>query len=294
MIGGNFNSPLHNTRQSQSEKAWSWPLLNRALDCLVVSVVGAFLLTAPASVQASDDVQVLKEELDHLKQGQEHIQKDLQEIKSLLKARTGQARSDTIDTMISLEGAALKGDRAAKVVLLEFSDYECPYCAQYSRETFGKVDEEYIRTGKVLYALRDFPLESIHARAVRAAEAARCAGEQGQYWEMHDRLFSNQAALSEMDLSSLGHALRLDMEEFEACLKAGRQAAFVRKDLADGQRIGVSGTPTFFIGLMDPTTSHMRATKILRGAVSFGSFKQTLEGVLSLQQAGSPGNSGVK
>jgi len=132
-------------------------------------------------------------------------------------------------------------------VLIEFSDYQCPFCARYARETLPQIEREYISTGKVKYVFRDFPIESIHKDAVRAAAAAHCAGDQGKYWEMHDRLFANQAKLRPADFKEHAVAVGLDAAAFAQCLESGRETARVRKDAEEAARYGVTGTPAFFV-----------------------------------------------
>src|SRR5262245_32664588 len=99
--------------------------------------------------------------------------------------------------------------------------------------------------------MREFPLESIHPLAFKAAEAALCAGDQGKYWNMHTRLFANQRALAPADLAAHAQALGLDQAAFDQCLEGGRKAPIVRRDLADGQKAGITGTPTFLLGVVD-------------------------------------------
>jgi len=112
-----------------------------------------------------------------------------------------------------------------------------------------RIDAEYIKTGKLKYIVRDFPLESIHPRAFKAAEAAHCAGEQGKYWEMHDRLSANQRQLAPGDLTSHAQAVGPDAAAFQGCLDSGKYSAHIRTDMLAGQRAGVRGTPTFFLGV---------------------------------------------
>jgi protein-disulfide isomerase len=102
--------------------------------------------------------------------------------------------------VLSVDGAPSMGNGDAKVTLIEFSDYQCSFCGRHFSQTLPRLMTEYVKTGKVKYVLRDFPLEPIHPLAFKAAEAARCASDQGKYWEMHDRLFSNQQALGPKDL----------------------------------------------------------------------------------------------
>jgi protein-disulfide isomerase len=137
-----------------------------------------------------------------------------------------------------------------------------------------QIEKEYIKTGKVKYVFRDFPIESIHPQAFKAHEAANCAGEQGKYWEMHDRLFSNPKALGEKELQSYASALDLDLQSFDQCLNSGKNAAEIRKDTAEGVKAGVRGTPTFLLGLTEQDPSKVKVTMIIRGAQPYSRFKQ--------------------
>ncbi|NOZ58286.1 MAG: thioredoxin domain-containing protein [Euryarchaeota archaeon] len=163
------------------------------------------------------------------------------------------------------------GPEDAPVVIVEFSDYQCPYCRKFAMETLDRILEEY--RGRVRFVYRDFPLESIHAYALKAAEAANCAGEQGRYFEYHDLLFERQE-----DWSSRGEAafleyaqqLGLDAESFSSCLSSGKYEEEVRKDLQDGMRAGVRGTPAFFINGIP-----------LSGAQPFEAFKAIIDAELA-------------
>ncbi len=141
-------------------------------------------------------------------------------------------------SIVSIEGGATKGSSDARVTLVEFTDYQCPFCSRHFRDTMPQIDNDYVKTGKIRYVLREFPLESIHPLAFKAAEAANCSGEQGKYWEMHDRLFANQNALAAQQLPSHADAVGLDGQKFKTCLDSGKYAAKLRKDLADAQGRG--------------------------------------------------------
>ncbi len=147
-----------------------------------------------------------------------------------------------------------------------------------------QIETEYIKTGKVKYVVLDFPLESIHKNAFKAAEAARCAGDQGKFWEMHDRLFANQQALAPNNLPQHAQALGLDVPTFQQCLDGGKYAAEIRKDLAEGQKAGVTGTPGFFLGMTSPNDSKVKTLKVLKGAQPYASFKEAIDSLLSSQK----------
>jgi protein-disulfide isomerase len=130
------------------------------------------------------------------------------------------------------------------------------------------------------YVVRDLPLESIHNEAFKAAEATHCARDQGKYWEMHDRLFADQRQLGRDDLARQAKALGLDMTAFDRCVASGKHADAVRKDLAEAQRLQVTGTPTFFIGVTGPGDSEMKATRLV-GAQPYSAFKAAIERLLA-------------
>jgi protein-disulfide isomerase len=241
----------------------------------------AAILTAAATVAAQTDEELksLRREIETLKQDQAVIRKQLQELQNALRARGG-APSPQARGPISIHGAPFKGDRNAALTLVEFSDYECPFCASYFRDTLGQIERDYIKTGKLKYVFRDFPLE-FHRKAFKAAEAAHCAGEQGRYWEMHDRLFGHQSALARDQLSGHAKALGLDLPPFEQCLDSERHAALIRQSLDEGQQAGVQGTPTFFIGHVDADGRSLKTPLAIVGAQPYATFKQALDRLLS-------------
>jgi protein-disulfide isomerase len=239
------------------------------------------ILTATATVRAQSDEELksLRREIETLKQGQMTIRQQLQELQDVM--RTGQAPSPQARAPISVHGAPFKGDRNAAITLVEFSDYECPFCGRYFRDTLGQIERDYIKTGKLKYVFRDFPLEAIHPRAFKAAEAAHCAGEQGRYWQMHDRLFGHQSALDRDHLAGHAKALSLDLPPFEQCLDSERHAALIRKSLNEGQQAGVRATPTFFLGHTDADGGSLKTPLTIVGAQPYANFKQALDRLLS-------------
>jgi len=124
-------------------------------------------------------------------------------------------------------------------------------------------------------------LENIHKLAFKTAEATHCAGEQGKYWEAHERFFNNQATLGRKDLTAHAQALGLDVAAFDECVDSGRQAARVRKDLADSQKYGITSTPTFVLGLSDANGSQMKVVTRIRGSKPYEAFKEAIDSLLS-------------
>ena len=171
---------------------------------------------------------------------------------------------------VSADDDSVLGDSKAPVTIIEFSDYQCPFCERFYTATLPQIKTEYINTGKVKLVYRDFPLSSIHPQAEKAAEAAECAGEQNKYWEMHNKLFENQGALDTDSLKKYAQQIGLDSGKFNDCLDSGKMASEIAKDTADGTSYGVQGTPAFFINGQE-----------ISGAQPFESFKQIIDAELS-------------
>ena len=243
-----------------------------------ITVCIALLLSPVARAQSDDD---LRKDIEELKAGQAAIQKDLQEIKKLLQnqARPAAAADALPRGPVSIASEPAKGDGSAKVVLIEYSDYQCPFCSRFGKDTYPLLETEYIKTGKIKYVFRDLPLD-FHKQAFKAAEAAHCAGVQGRFWEMHDRLFSNQQALAVEELPKHAEALGLDATKFQQCLDSGRFATDIRKDITDANTIGISGTPTFLIGTLNKDGTVQVARKLV-GAKPYADFKAAIDDALA-------------
>ena len=169
---------------------------------------------------------------------------------------------------VSTDDDPVLGDKNAPVTIIEFSDFQCPYCERFYTQTLSQIKTKYIDTGKVKFVFRDYPLP-FHSNAEKAAEAAECADEQGKFWEMHNKIFSEQPSLSLENLKKWASDIGLDMKEFNDCLDSGKMAEEVKKDLTDGSKVGVTGTPGFFVNGYP-----------LVGAQPFAAFEQLVESEL--------------
>ena len=168
---------------------------------------------------------------------------------------------------VEADGFAFQGNPDAAVTIVEFSDFECPFCVRV-QPTLQRLMERY--AGRLRLVYRHFPLVSIHPDASKAAEASLCAGEQNRFWEYHDLLFAEQHALGEDDLKEKALRLGLAGAEFDVCLDSGRHAAAVREDLLAASALGVSGTPAFFVN-----------GRFLSGAVPFEHFTELIDDELA-------------
>jgi protein-disulfide isomerase len=210
------------------------------------------------------DVLILQKQVDELsKQNRSQGQR----VPATAAARPG----------VSLDDDPVMGASDAAVALIEFSDYQCPYCQRFHEKTFPRLKSKYIDSGKVRYVYRDMPSPS-RGQAVYAAIAANCAGEQGKYFEMHKVLFENGSRLENKSYVRFARKLGLHIAKFEACLVNEKQLDEIGKDIQDGQRLGVRGTPTFFIGKIRDNT--IEDPKSIVGAQPYRVFNKVLEDVL--------------
>ena len=151
---------------------------------------------------------------------------------------------------ISLGTIQPMGNPDAKVALIEFADYQCPYCERFYSQSFGSLKSRFIDSGKVMYAFRDLPAPN-RPQAMPAAIAARCAGEQGKYYERQSLLFDYGKSLNNSSYTRFAKKLGLDDSKFSACLLNNNQVERIRQDMVDAQNLGIRGTPTFYIGKVE-------------------------------------------
>lgn len=144
-------------------------------------------------------------------------------------------------------GAYMLGREDAPLTLVEFTDYQCPFCKRFHTDAFAEIKKSYIDSGKLRFISRDLPLD-FHPNALNAAEAARCAGEQGKFWEMRELLMSSSANLGEEVILKSAQTVSLQMEGFRTCLSSGKYKPEIQKDIADAGQASISATPTFVLG----------------------------------------------
>jgi len=248
----------------------------------ITFIAASFLLFSLSAWSAST-----KEEILELRIQVTEIQKDLEEIKNLLKegARAPAAAAPVPagfrPQTISLGAAHVKGKSDAPITLVEYSDYECPFCARSYREVISVLEEQYIDTGKLKFVMREYPLANLHKNATNAAIAAQCAGIQGKYYEMHDLLFENQKELGVDNLKSFAATVGLDTATFNACLDGKETEKLVRQDMASGTKLGMRGTPGFFIGMTDLSDpDKVELSVYLKGAKPIDSFRASIDDLL--------------
>ena len=184
-------------------------------------------------------------------------------------ADLGGGNAPNVDMKDLIDDDAIRGDPSAPVTIVEFSDYECPFCGRFYSETLGQIESKYIETGKVKLVYKDFPL-SFHPQAQKAAEAAECAGEQGKYYEMHDLLFEQGVQGGVAGFKQYARQIGLNTARFDACLDSGQMAAEIQADMVAGQKVGIQGTPGFIIN-----------GQLVSGAQPFAVFDAAIQAALN-------------
>jgi len=163
--------------------------------------------------------------------------------------------------------------------MVEFTDLQCAFCRRFHITTFEQLKKEYIDTGKLRYVSRDFPLAALHPLAMSAAQAARCAGEQGKFWEMRHTILVNNTALTSDAFAAFAQDLKLNADRFKSCTSDSvRYQAEIQKEIAEGASVGITGTPSFIIGRTLPTG--LDGVRIV-GAQPYAAFDAQLKKLFS-------------
>lgn len=245
--------------------------------------VALAVIASAAAAQSTPDLTSLQDEVASLRAAQQALRQEVQELRGLLQrapapppAATGPAPG----IELTLDGAQVRGASDARVTLVEFSDFQCPFCARHAAATYPQIVRDYVDPGKVRYAFMGFPIEALHPAAFEQHAAAACAAEQQRFWPMHDRLFADPRGHDAKALAGHAAALGLDTRAFRACLASGRHAADIRRVIKTGEAIGVVGTPTFLIGVMDGD-GRFKAIKVLSGAKPYAAFRDAIDSVVA-------------
>ena len=240
----NFQSSIDDSKISISKSSYNKMVKGIIAAIAIATFLGGYSL---GSLDNSDSG-VSNEEL-------KEILSDIQVAPAPQPAQAPSQPSAPAIFRVSLDDDPVKGDPNAPVTVIEFSDFQCPFCSRFYQQTLSQIEKDYIDTGKVKFVYRDLPLDSIHPNARPAHIAAECADEQGKFWDYHDVLFDKQSEWSRLPAADLQSTLNqyasdlgLQSSSFENCLKSEKIADEVNKDTLDAARLGATGTPAFYIG----------------------------------------------
>jgi protein-disulfide isomerase len=186
------------------------------------------------------------------RQQADDILNELRQIRQLLErqGRPGEAPGPAkpVSAKLDLRGAQMIGSKDAPLTMVEFTDYQCPFCQRFHNMTFGDLKKNYIDTGKVRFYSRDFPLESLHPNANRAAEAGRCAADQGKFWEFREVMSAHPDRLDLDSLVAAAVNLKLDAGAFRTCIESEKHKSEIQSDVLEAMKVGADGTPAFVVG----------------------------------------------
>lgn len=266
-------SASHRLRLKTATRNDPWILVTLCVAIFFVSSAGA----------QTGQVEDLQRKVEELQAENAALKAEVAELKATLKQlMTPQASGAAGPAVeISIASLAARGSSDAPVTIVEFADYQNPDCARFHRETFPRIEEKYLRTGLVRFVFKNLPDETAHPRSFKAHEAAACAGDQGRYWEMHNLLLADQAAVAPEQLIAHAETLGLDQDLFRYCLTSGAHAATIRRDVDEGKTGGVMLTPVFALGLSEPGGQVLKVRRVVIGSQPVPVFEDAIEAVLS-------------
>ena len=236
------------------------------ISIIIITGIAAFF--AGSFVSNLNSEQISQKELDNA----------IAELELKILEKQLPTNQPSIPLEISADNDPIIGNPDAPITIIEFSDFQCPFCARFHIQTLPTIMEEYIEKGSVKLVFRDFPIQSIHPNAVPASVAAECANEQGKFKQMHDILFEKQNEWSNLEtvyaielFNQYSEQINLEQEQFSSCLSTAKYVKEIQNDLDDGRTYGVTGTPGFFIG------NQQIGFVELKGAQPFESFKNVID-----------------
>ncbi|GIU29336.1 thioredoxin domain-containing protein [Shewanella schlegeliana] len=235
------------------------------------------------NAEVKQEIASLKQEISQLKKEMSTIGGQVKDIHTIaMRSQKPQYKILPTQPNFNEDGKLPSlGDVTAQLAIIEFSDYQCPYCKRFIDQTFTKLKSNYIDTGKIQYLTRDFPL-NFHPKAKGAAIAANCSLQQNAYWPMRDTLFKNMQQLDDELYQQTASNLSLDITKFNACLADEQMLNKVQQDVAYGSSLGIRGTPSFVIGRVE--NGQLISPKLVVGAQNYQTFALLLDELLAPPQ----------
>ena len=246
--------------------------LFRYLKWLSLPLALALPLAAADQGTGRQDDAILQEILNELRQIHQLLERQSPGAPPPQQAAQRPAKTVVVDA----EGGFSLGSEDAPVTIVEFTDFQCPYCQKFHLTAFGQLKKNYIDTGKVRFVSQDLPLD-IHPNAMQAAQAGRCSAEQGQFWPMRDRMQSNPDKLDLDHLVGFAQEFKMDVARFRTCIESGKYATPIKNDILAARGVGATATPSFVIGKSGPGGVE---GELIVGAIPYPMLDQKLRALL--------------
>ena len=235
--------------------------------CLALSIAGTLSAQkAPSWEELRIDQIKILEKLDRILKSQEKTSKILEEADA--------PPAPPPPVKVDIQGAPMLGVPSATITIVEYTDFQCPFCSKFHLDTFPKLHDEFIASEKMRWVHRDLPL-SMHKNAMQAALAGRCAGEQNHFWEMRDWMQSHPEKLEEPELFAHAMELELDLEQYHSCMATGKYRSSIEADIAEAKKIGANGTPAFVVGT--PNAQGLIEGELITGNQPLAVFERAIE-----------------
>lgn len=242
-----------------------------------------FLLTASHLSLASAEEWITEEvlkQLSELRQEMKGLKEEVRALKdSLANQPVAAPKQGAKSVSINIANSPFIGDKSAEIAIVEFSDYQCPYCQRHFKQTLPEIEKNYIETGKVRYVMKQFPL-GFHAKARDASIAALCVEKlkPGKYIKAHEAIFGGEVSLDSASYQAFAKSLGIKSSKYDSCLNDKKIASIVDQDMAEGESVGVSGTPAFLIGKIK--NGKVVDGRLITGARPYSSFSRALDDLL--------------
>lgn len=270
--------------ESVSKAILTEQIMNSSRILISAILVWGHIAILPGTIRAEG---ITQQQADAILKELKGIRQLLLQQQDLLRQNNARRATPAPDQKVRLPLAETYtlGRKDAPVTLVEFTDYQCPYCSRFHTTTFPEIKKQFIDSGKVRFISRDLPL-GFHKNAMPAARATRCAGEQNKYWEVRHVLSSNPKNLSESAITKYAEELELDVGQFQACLTSEKYKAEINKDIIDANSVGITGTPGFIIG-RTPTNGTLKGIRV-KGAQPYASFAAKINKLLANGKSQAP------
>jgi protein-disulfide isomerase len=244
--------------------------MNRNVSAVVLFVVLTVTFSLPALGEG-----LSREQGDAILNELKQIRQLLEKQQKPAAPQAAPAPPERVRLKIGKEFALGKSD--APLVLLEYTDYQCPFCNRFYTTAFPELKKQYVDTGKMRFVSRDYPLD-FHPHSMKAAQATHCAGDQDKYWQLKDALMNNYSRLTPELITSLARDTSLDMAKFQACMDAGKYLPEIKEGIAAAQAVGINGTPSFVLGKV--TGEYLDGYRIV-GAQPYAAFESMAKEILA-------------